>query len=70
MIEVWLSAALLSLVAGADPAVRAEPMVAMLCPEPGDPAAQLFHNKFLSSGKWKTDTDMKATCRKDKVEIL
>merc|ERR1719447_2346064 len=31
----------------------------------------LFHNKFLSSsGKWESDTDLKATCKKDKVEIL
>merc|ERR1719239_1543687 len=45
-------------------------MVALLCPGQGDPADLLYHNKFLSNGKWKTDTDMKATCRKDKVEIL
>ena len=25
---------------------------------------------FLFSGKWESDTDMKATCKKDKVEIL
>merc|ERR1719412_1039321 len=43
----------------------------MLCPEKGDLANKLFHNKFLSSsGKWESDTDMKATCKKDKVEIL
>ena len=64
-----------------------EPQVAMLCPEKGDLANKLFHNKFLSSsgngvsgwslevmfflpGKWESDTDMKATCKKDKVEIL
>jgi len=48
-----------------------EPQIAMLCPEKGDLANKLFHNKFLSSsGKWESDTDMKATCKKDKVEIL
>merc|ERR1712038_1657757 len=48
-----------------------EPQVAMLCPEKGELANKLFHNKFLSSsGKWESDTDMKATCKKDKVEIL
>merc|ERR1712212_84618 len=48
-----------------------EPQVAMLCPEKGDLANKLFHNKFLSSaGKWESDTDIKATCKKDKVEIL
>ena len=25
---------------------------------------------FLFAGKWESDTDMKATCKKDKVEIL
>merc|ERR1711872_144280 len=45
--------------------------VAMLCPEKGELANKLFHNKFLSSsGKWESDTDIKATCKKDKVEIL
>jgi len=48
-----------------------EPQVAMLCPEKGELANKLFHNKFLSSsGKWESDTDLKATCKKDKVEIL
>ena len=48
-----------------------EPQVAQLCPEAGELANKLFHNKFLSSsGKWESDTDMKATCKKDKVEIL
>merc|ERR1712117_712015 len=48
-----------------------EPQVAMLCPEKGELANKLFHNKFLSSaGKWESDTDIKATCKKDKVEIL
>ena len=46
-------------------------MVAMLCPEKGEDAGKLFHNKFLSpTGKWQSDTDYKATCKKDKVEIL
>ena len=37
---------------------HSEPMVAMVCPEKGEPGAKLFHNKFLSSdGKWQTDTD-------------
>ena len=50
---------------------HSEPMVAMVCPEKGEPGAKLFHNKFLSSdGKWQTDTDYKATCKKDKVEVL
>merc|ERR1712038_1753798 len=48
-----------------------EPQIAMLCPEKGDLASRLFHNKFpSSSGKWESDTDLKATCKKDKVEIL
>merc|ERR1712061_89136 len=48
-----------------------EPQVAMLCPEKGELASRLFHNKFLSSsGKWESDIDLKATCKKDKVEIL
>ena len=46
-------------------------MVAMACPEAGTPANQLYHNKFLTAaGKWQTDNDYKATCKKDKVEIL
>jgi len=48
-----------------------EPQVAMFCPEKGDLANKLFHNKFLSgSGKWESDMDIKASCKKDKVEIL
>jgi amyloid beta A4 protein len=62
----------------AEPSGRTEPMVAMLCPETSTQqqsadaynGQQMFHNKFLSNGKWKTDTDLKATCKKDKVEIL
>merc|ERR1712025_1269219 len=43
----------------------------MFCPEKGDLANKLFHNKFLSSsGKWESDMDIKASCKKDKVEIL
>ena len=47
----------------AEPTGRTEPMVAMVC-EGGE---YEYHNKFLSNGKWKTDTDVKATCKKDKV---
>ena len=39
----WLMAAM----AAAEPSSRAEPMVALLCPRPGEPANNLYHNKFL-----------------------
>ena len=52
---------------------RHDPMVAMICPEKqGDPVSRLFHNQYVSSdsGKWTTDSNNKATCKTDKVEIL
>ena len=57
----------------AEPSGRTEPMVAMVCPEIVPNSVQsadsMYHNKFLSNGKWKTDTDLKATCKKDKVDM-
>ena len=48
-----------------------EPTVAMYCPEKGEDSGDLFYNKYLAeSGVWMTDTDSKATCVKDKVQIL
>jgi len=48
-----------------------EPMVVMRCPEKGSKKINTFQNKFLSNkGKWETDYGVKATCKKEKIEIL
>ena len=42
-----------------------QPMVAILC------GHSKYHNQYLDENKrWVTDTDPKATCTKDKLEIM
>ncbi|XP_068085816.1 amyloid-beta precursor protein [Anabrus simplex] len=49
------------------PAAHFEPQVAMYCGEKG----QSYHSQYMTeSGHWVTDLNNKATCLKDKLEIL
>ncbi|KAL0280612.1 UNVERIFIED_CONTAM: hypothetical protein PYX00_001847 [Menopon gallinae] len=54
------------------PAAHFEPQVAILCePSSGSGKGQIYHSQYMSEqGKWTTDVNSKATCLKDKMDIL
>jgi len=50
------------------PAAHFEPQVAMYC---GADKQQAYHSQYMTeSGHWVTDLNNKATCLRDKLEIL